>query len=175
MPPLIPFTRGAAGVDNPLGIHAGLWVSDWSPASARYAIEGSAAAGYQLIEIPLRDGADPATASDAFTRKLLDDNGLDAVVSLALGPDDDINGDGITSGGTDAGRGDAERVACGHGGSLGRWVRVGMRPADQVALAPVIRATSSSPEVSAVRRPATARPARITQTWSERRITWSKL
>ena len=42
-------------------------------------------------------------------------------------------------------------------------------------MAPVTRPTSSWPSVSAVRRLATVRPARMTCTWSERRRTCSKL
>ena len=85
----IPFHRAAADSVMPLGIHAGLWVADWSPASARSAIEGSAAAGYQLIEIPVPDAADSLSPEE--TVRLLEDTGLDAVVSLALDADSDIN------------------------------------------------------------------------------------
>lgn len=89
--PSIPFARAASSQINPLGVHAGVWVKDWSPASAGAAIEGSAGAGFDLIEIPLPDAhvTDPATAG--FTRSLLNDNGIDAVVSLALSDDTDIN------------------------------------------------------------------------------------
>ncbi|WP_090708882.1 sugar phosphate isomerase/epimerase family protein [Mycetocola miduiensis] len=73
---------------NPIGIHAGVWVGDWTPASAEYAISESARAGFDLIEIPVRD---PRTTDLALTRRLLADNGLDAVVSLALGENLDIN------------------------------------------------------------------------------------
>jgi D-psicose/D-tagatose/L-ribulose 3-epimerase len=91
--PSIPFARAAHSSANPLGIHAGVWVNDWSPTSARAAIEASARAGFDLIEIPLPDasGAAAATAGSDLTRALLDDSGIDAVVSLALGLDTDIN------------------------------------------------------------------------------------
>ncbi|MDO9397905.1 MAG: sugar phosphate isomerase/epimerase [Herbiconiux sp.] len=89
----IPFRRAAEDLATPLGVHAGLWVADWSPASARAAIEGSAAAGYQLIEIPVPDATDPGAASAAETVALLEAAGLDAVVSLALDPASDINVD----------------------------------------------------------------------------------
>ncbi len=89
--PGIPFTRTAKSLFNPLGVHAGVWVNDWSATSARAAIEGSARAGFDLIEIPLP--AVNATPAIAFTRTLLDDNGIDAVVSLALDVDTDINTD----------------------------------------------------------------------------------
>jgi D-psicose/D-tagatose/L-ribulose 3-epimerase len=90
----IPFHRAAADSAVPLGVHAGLWVKDWSASSARSAIEGSVAAGYQLIEIPVPDGEDSASAR--ATTRMLDDAGLDAVVSLALDVDSDINTDDPT-------------------------------------------------------------------------------
>jgi len=74
-------------------------VNDWSPTSARAAIEASARAGFDLIEIPLPDvsgAAAAATAGSALTRTLLDDSGIDAVVSLALSVDTDINTDDAT-------------------------------------------------------------------------------
>jgi D-psicose/D-tagatose/L-ribulose 3-epimerase len=88
--PSIPFVRAAASTPNPIGVHAGTWVNDWSTASARRAIEGSARAGFDLIEIPLPSHRATA-ASAATTRALLDDNGIDAVVSLALDTETDIN------------------------------------------------------------------------------------
>ncbi|CAD5990367.1 sugar phosphate isomerase/epimerase [Agreia sp. COWG] len=87
----IPFRRAAADSIMPLGVHAGLWVENWSPASARFAIEGAALAGYQLIEIPVPDGE--GSLSPDATARLLDEAGLDAVVSLALDPQSDINVD----------------------------------------------------------------------------------
>ena len=88
--PGIPFVRAAASTTHPIGIHAGVWVNDWSSPSARTAIQGSAQAGFDLIEIPLPSHRDTA-ASASMTRALLDDNGIDAVVSLALGAETDIN------------------------------------------------------------------------------------
>ncbi|ANP74360.1 sugar phosphate isomerase/epimerase family protein [Cryobacterium arcticum] len=73
---------------NLLGIHAGVWVGDWADDSARYAIESSAQAGYDLIEIP---AVDPRTTDLALTVRLLEQTGLDAVVSLALDASTDIN------------------------------------------------------------------------------------
>jgi D-psicose/D-tagatose/L-ribulose 3-epimerase len=73
---------------NPLGIHAGVWVGDWTDGSARYAIESSARAGYDLIEIP---AVDPRVVDVEHTVRLLTENGIDAVVSLALDADTDIN------------------------------------------------------------------------------------
>lgn len=75
---------------NLIGIHAGVWVPDWSPAAARYAIGESAAAGFDLIEIPV---ADPSTTDLALTVRLLEQHSLRSVVSLALSPSEDINTD----------------------------------------------------------------------------------
>jgi D-psicose/D-tagatose/L-ribulose 3-epimerase len=74
--------------NNPLGIHAGVWVGDWADDSARYAIESSAQAGYDLIEIP---AVDPRSVDLGHTVRLLAENGIDAVVSLALDASTDIN------------------------------------------------------------------------------------
>lgn len=73
---------------NPLGLHALVWVGDWSPDSARHAISSTARLGYDLIEVPLLD---PATVDTAMTRALLDDHGLDAACSLGLAPDADVS------------------------------------------------------------------------------------
>ncbi|QWT24436.1 sugar phosphate isomerase/epimerase [Subtercola sp. PAMC28395] len=73
---------------NPIGIHAGLWVGDWSPASATYAISESAKAGFDLIEIP---AGDAPNIDVALTAKLLADHGLTGVYSLALPASADIN------------------------------------------------------------------------------------
>ena len=86
----IAFSRRAAQVDVPLGVHAGTFVNTWTPEAARFAIEGAAASGFDLIEIPLPD-ADQRDGS--ATAALLDEAGLDAVVSLALDPSTDINTD----------------------------------------------------------------------------------
>jgi D-psicose/D-tagatose/L-ribulose 3-epimerase len=84
----IPFQRAAAHSATPLGVHAGLWAADWSPESARRVIEGSAAAGFALIEIPVPDAR--GSLSAAGTVDLLESTGLDSVVSLALDTDSDI-------------------------------------------------------------------------------------
>lgn len=73
---------------NRLGVHAGLWGFDWSAEGAERAIAGASAARYDLIEIP---AVDRSTHDVTVTRRLLDAYGLDAIVSLALGFDDDIN------------------------------------------------------------------------------------
>jgi D-psicose/D-tagatose/L-ribulose 3-epimerase len=73
---------------NPLGIHAGVWVGDWSDDSARFAIESSARAGFDLIEIP---AVDPGAVDLRHTVRLLEEHSMDAVVSLALDAATDIN------------------------------------------------------------------------------------
>lgn len=73
---------------NRIGIHAGVWGFDWSPDAAERAIRGASEAGYDLIEIP---AIDRAALDSLDTRRLLDRHGIDSVVSLALGFDDDIN------------------------------------------------------------------------------------
>jgi D-psicose/D-tagatose/L-ribulose 3-epimerase len=73
---------------NPLGIHALVWVGDWTEPSAQLAIESSRKAGFDIIEIPLLD---PATVDPAMTRRLLDDNGLEATCSLGLSADTDVS------------------------------------------------------------------------------------
>lgn len=73
---------------NKLGIHALVWVGGWSEAEARYAIAQTAAAGYDLIEIPVLD---PRSVDPAMTRGLLEEHGLTATCSLGLRFDADIS------------------------------------------------------------------------------------
>jgi D-psicose/D-tagatose/L-ribulose 3-epimerase len=73
---------------NPLGVHALVWVGDWSEPSARLAIESTRETGFDIIEIPLLD---PWSVDAAMTRRLLDDNGLQATCSLGLGSDTDVS------------------------------------------------------------------------------------
>ena len=73
---------------NPLGLHALVWVGDWSPASAEHAISSTAALGFDLIEVPLLD---PATVDAAMTRSLLEAHGLGAAASLGLDHSADVS------------------------------------------------------------------------------------
>jgi D-psicose/D-tagatose/L-ribulose 3-epimerase len=73
---------------NPLGVHALVWTGDWTPESARFAIESTRETGFDLIEISLHD---TATFDAAGTRQLLQDNGLGAACSLGLSPDADVS------------------------------------------------------------------------------------
>lgn len=73
---------------NPLGLHALVWTGEWTPASARYAIESTKAIGFDLIEIPILE---PETFDIEMTRQLLADNGLQAACSLGLSADTDVS------------------------------------------------------------------------------------
>ena len=73
---------------NPLGVHALVWVGDWSEKSARYAIESTREVGFDLIELALLD---PAATDVAMTRRLLTDNGLGATASLGLDFETDVS------------------------------------------------------------------------------------
>jgi D-psicose/D-tagatose/L-ribulose 3-epimerase len=73
---------------NPLGVHALVWVGGWSEADARRAMAATAAAGFDLLEIPVLE---PATVDAGLTRKLLDEYGLKAACSLGLSFDADVS------------------------------------------------------------------------------------
>lgn len=72
---------------NPLGLHALVWAGDWTPESARHAIERTKAIGFDLIEIPILE---PETFDIPITRQLLADNDLRAACSLGLSADTDV-------------------------------------------------------------------------------------
>lgn len=80
----MPETRRA----NPLGVHALVWTGSWTAADARSACAATAAAGYDLIEVPLLD---PAEVDAAMTREVLEATGLGATCSLGLAPETDIS------------------------------------------------------------------------------------
>jgi D-psicose/D-tagatose/L-ribulose 3-epimerase len=65
-----------------------VWAGDWTPASARHAIERTKAIGFDLIEIPILE---PETFDIAMTRQLLADNELRAACSLGLSADTDVS------------------------------------------------------------------------------------
>lgn len=73
---------------NPLGVHALVWVGDWSAPSIQRAVSATTAAGYDLLEIPVLD---PSSIDTSLTRKLLDKHGLGAACSLGLTRDADIS------------------------------------------------------------------------------------
>ncbi|GAB2740504.1 sugar phosphate isomerase/epimerase [Salinifilum aidingensis] len=73
---------------NPIGIHAGVWIGDWSPERTRFAMRRTAEAGYDLIELSASD----VTAIDpALVREQLVEHGLRAAASLGLSFDADVN------------------------------------------------------------------------------------
>ena len=63
------------------GIHSMVWVGDWSPESARFAIQSSAEAGYDVIEL---SAIEPEAFGIERTRKLLEEFNLEPTVSLGL-------------------------------------------------------------------------------------------
>jgi D-psicose/D-tagatose/L-ribulose 3-epimerase len=71
-----------------LGVHALVWVGGWSPEEARHAVASTAAAGYDLIEIPLLD---PSSVDAVATRRLLDDYGIGAGCSLGLSDETNVS------------------------------------------------------------------------------------
>lgn len=73
---------------NPFGVHALVWTGGWSPADAEHAIASTAKAGFDLIEVP---ALDPSRIDTGLTRKLLEQHGLQAGVSLGLTLETDIN------------------------------------------------------------------------------------
>ncbi len=75
-------------MNNRLGIHALVWTGGWSEPEARHAIAQTAAAGYDLIEIPVMD---PSAIDTGMTRRLLDEHGIEATCSLGLRFDADIS------------------------------------------------------------------------------------
>lgn len=85
---------------NPLGLHALVWTGEWTPESARYAIERTKAVGFDLIEIPILE---PESFDIKMTRQLLVDNGLLAACSLGLSADTDVSSEdpGIVARGRD--------------------------------------------------------------------------
>ena len=74
---------------NKIGAHALCWVGGWSEAEARKAISGTAALGYDLIEIA---ALDPDRIDVPMTVRLLEEHGLGATMSLGLAPEMDISG-----------------------------------------------------------------------------------
>lgn len=71
-----------------LGVHALVWVGGWSPDDCRRAVESTAAAGYDLIEVPLLD---PTRVDIADTRAVLEDHGIVAACSLGLTAATDVS------------------------------------------------------------------------------------
>jgi len=75
-------------VTNPLGVHALLWSGGWDEAAARHAISSAAAAGFDLIEIPILD---PFGIDAAMTRRLLEEHGMQSACSMGLPAHADVS------------------------------------------------------------------------------------
>lgn len=73
---------------NPLGVHALVWVGDWTEPSIRRAVEATAGLGYDLLEVPLLD---PQGVDAELTRRIMEEHGLGASCSLGLSADADIS------------------------------------------------------------------------------------
>jgi D-psicose/D-tagatose/L-ribulose 3-epimerase len=71
-----------------LGIHALVWVSDWTESAINQAMAQTAAAGYGLIEAVIFD---PAEARPDATARALRDYDLQVVTGMALNPAADIS------------------------------------------------------------------------------------
>ncbi|MQA63497.1 MAG: hypothetical protein GEU86_18885 [Actinophytocola sp.] len=56
-----------------IGCHASVWTGQFDDAGLRLAVDKTAEAGFDLIEIPLMD---PDKADGTAVRKMLDDTGL---------------------------------------------------------------------------------------------------
>lgn len=73
---------------NKFGIHALVWVTEWTDDSIRYAVDKSAEVGYDLVEAVIFD---PQEARPEQTAKALADAGLGCVTGMALNPQADIS------------------------------------------------------------------------------------
>jgi D-psicose/D-tagatose/L-ribulose 3-epimerase len=74
--------------NNPIGVHALVWVGDTSGTSVEYAVTETAACGFDLLEFSLHDSVN---IDRAKTRELLQANGLQAACSRGLARDADIS------------------------------------------------------------------------------------
>ena len=70
------------------GIHALVWVTDWTDESIRYAVNRTAEVGYDLIEAVIFD---PAEARPEATARALAQAGLGCVTGMALNNNADIS------------------------------------------------------------------------------------
>lgn len=83
---------------NKIGAHGLVWAGGWSEHEAKFSIEATKRAGYDIIEILLMN---PASIDAAVTRDLLADFDVEATASLGLALDTDVSSE------------DPERVAAG--------------------------------------------------------------
>ena len=73
---------------NLIGVHALVWSGTWDEQAARHAIASAAAAGFDLIEIPILD---PFGIDTAMTRRLLEEYGMQGACSMGLPADADVS------------------------------------------------------------------------------------
>ncbi len=73
---------------NLLGVHALVWSGSWDEPAARHAISSAAAAGFDLIEVPILD---PYSIDTAMTRRLLDEYGMQGACSMGLPAHADVS------------------------------------------------------------------------------------
>jgi D-psicose/D-tagatose/L-ribulose 3-epimerase len=73
-----------------IGCHASVWTGDFDDAGLSLAIDKTAEAGFDLIEIPLMD---PDKADAAAVRRMLDRAGLAVTASLGLSERTDLSSD----------------------------------------------------------------------------------
>lgn len=75
-------------MNNPLGLHASVWVANWSPDEAVRAIDKTAELGFDIIEVP---ALDPGALNIEFTRKHVEQAGIGITLSLGLDASTDIS------------------------------------------------------------------------------------
>lgn len=80
-------------MNNPIGVHAGVWIGGWTPESTRYAIDRTIEAGYDLIEITATDvdSIDAVAVAEQLRRA-----GLACSVSMGLTFDADVSSEDPT-------------------------------------------------------------------------------
>jgi D-psicose/D-tagatose/L-ribulose 3-epimerase len=80
-------------VTNLLGVHALVWSGSWDEEAARHAISSAAAAGFDLIEVPILD---PFGIDTKMTKRLLDEHGMQGACSMGLPPHADVSSEDPT-------------------------------------------------------------------------------
>lgn len=73
---------------NKIGAHGLVWAGGWSEPEARFSIESTKQAGYDIIEILLMN---PASIDTRMTRGLLDEFDVEATASLGLALETDVS------------------------------------------------------------------------------------
>jgi D-psicose/D-tagatose/L-ribulose 3-epimerase len=73
---------------NKIGVHNLVFVTDWSEASARHAIDTAAEIGFDHIEVVIFD---PASTDAAMTVRLAEQAGIEVTTGMALNPAADLS------------------------------------------------------------------------------------